>query len=49
MGTLDDSIKLIALAEIEPKIDAVVPTKRTEETFRAVWEGWTLGKTVFMP
>ena len=50
MGTLDDMknmINLIAQAEIEPKIGAVLPMERAEEAFRAMWEGRTLGKTVF--
>jgi len=50
MGTLDNMknmIKLIAQAEIEPKIGAVLPMERAEEAFRAMWEGRTLGKTVF--
>ena len=50
MGTLDDMrnmINLIAQAEIEPKIGAVLPMERAEEAFRAMWEGRTRGKTVF--
>ena len=50
MGTRDDMknmINLIVQAEIEPKIGAVLPMERAEEAFRAMWEGRTLGKTVF--
>lgn len=50
MGTLDDMknmINLIAQAEIEPKIGAILPMVRAEEAFREMWEGRTLGKMVF--
>jgi len=50
MGTLDDMknmMNLIAQAEIEPEIGAVLPMVRAEEAFRAMWEGRTRGKTVF--
>src|SRR5882672_10752155 len=50
MGTLDDMknmMNLIAQAEIKPEIGAVLPMERAEEAFRAMWEGRTLGKTVF--
>jgi len=50
MGTLDDMknmMNLIAQAEIKPEIGAVLPMERAEEGFRAMWEGWTRGKTVF--
>jgi NADPH:quinone reductase-like Zn-dependent oxidoreductase len=50
MGTLNDMenmIRLIAQAGIEPEIGVVLPMERAEEGFRAMWEGKTRGKTVF--
>jgi len=50
MGTLKDMenmIRLIAHAEIQPEIGIVLPMERAEEGLRAMWEGQTLGKTVF--
>ena len=50
MGTLtemEDMVRLIALAGIEPEIGSVVLMERAEEGFRAMWEGKTRGKTVF--
>ena len=50
MGTLkdmEDMVRLMAQAKIEPEIGVVLPMERTEEGFRAMWEGRTHGKTVF--
>jgi D-arabinose 1-dehydrogenase-like Zn-dependent alcohol dehydrogenase len=50
MGTLEDMqnlIRLVANAGIEPEIGAVLPMERAAEAFRAMWEGRTRGKTVF--
>src|SRR5262249_56826878 len=50
MGTLkdlEDMVRLIVRAGIEPEIGAVLPMERAEEGFRAMWEGRTHGKTVF--
>jgi NADPH:quinone reductase-like Zn-dependent oxidoreductase len=50
MGTLNDMenmIRLIAHAEIQPEIGVVLPMERAEEGLRAMWEGQTHGKTVF--
>jgi NADPH:quinone reductase-like Zn-dependent oxidoreductase len=50
MGTLkgmEDMMRLIARAGIEPEIGVVLPMERAEEGFRAMWEGRTRGKTVF--
>jgi NADPH:quinone reductase-like Zn-dependent oxidoreductase len=50
MGTLkdmEDMARLIVRAGIKPEIGAVLPMERAEEGFRAMWEGWTRGKTVF--
>ena len=50
MGTLQDMenmIRLIAQAGIEPEIGTVLPMDRAEEGFRAMWKGKTRGKTVF--
>jgi len=50
MGTLkdmEDMMRLIARAGIEPEIGAVLPMERAEEGFRAMWEGRSRGKTVF--
>jgi NADPH:quinone reductase-like Zn-dependent oxidoreductase len=50
MGTLkdmEDMVRLIALAGIEPEIGSVVLMERAEEGFRAMWQGKTRGKTVF--
>jgi len=50
MGTLkdmEDMMRLIARAGVEPEIGAVLPMERAEEGFRAMWEGRTHGKTVF--
>jgi len=50
MGTLkdmEDMVRLIALAGIEPEIGVVLPMERAQEAFRAMWEGKTHGKTVF--
>ena len=50
MGTLQDMenmIRLIANAGIQPEIGAVLPMDRAEEGFRAMWGGRTRGKTVF--
>ena len=50
MGTLkdmEDMMRLIAQAGIEPEIGVVLPMERAEEGFRAMWEGKTRGKTVF--
>jgi NADPH:quinone reductase-like Zn-dependent oxidoreductase len=50
MGTLkdmEDMVRLIARAGIEPEIGVVLPMERAEEGFRAMWEGRTHGKTVF--
>ena len=50
MGTLKDMenmMRLIAQAGIEPEIGVVLPMERAEEGFRAMWEGRTRGKTVF--
>ena len=50
MGTLkdmEDMVRLIAQANIEPEIGVVLPMERAQEAFRAMWEGKTHGKTVF--
>jgi NADPH:quinone reductase-like Zn-dependent oxidoreductase len=50
MGTLkdmEDMVRLIAQAKIEPEIGVVLPMERAAEAFRAMWEGKTHGKTVF--
>jgi NADPH:quinone reductase-like Zn-dependent oxidoreductase len=50
MGTrqdMEDMMRLIARAGIEPEIGSVLPLERAEEGFRAMWEGKTRGKTVF--
>src|SRR5437588_6932784 len=50
MGTLkdmEDMVRLIALAGIEPEIGTVLPMAGAEDGFRAMWEGRTRGKTVF--
>jgi NADPH:quinone reductase-like Zn-dependent oxidoreductase len=50
MGTLqdmEDMMRLIARAGIEPEIGVVLPMERAEEGLRAMWEGRTHGKTVF--
>ena len=50
MGTLkdmEDMVRLIAQARIEPEIGVVLPMERAQEAFRAMWEGKTHGKTVF--
>ncbi|MEN6441747.1 MAG: zinc-binding dehydrogenase [Syntrophobacter sp.] len=50
MGTrkdMEDMIRLIAQAGIEPEIGTVLPMERAEEGFRVMWEGKTRGKTVF--
>jgi D-arabinose 1-dehydrogenase-like Zn-dependent alcohol dehydrogenase len=50
MGTrqdMEDMMRLIAQAGIEPEIGVVLPMQRAEEGFRAMWEGKTRGKTVF--
>jgi NADPH:quinone reductase-like Zn-dependent oxidoreductase len=50
MGTLEDMenmVRLIARAGIEPEIGVILPMERAEEGFRAMWEGRTRGKTVF--
>jgi len=50
MGTLkdmEDMVRLIAQAKIEPEIGVVLPMERAQEAFRAMWEGKTHGKTVF--
>ena len=50
MGTLkdmEDMMRLILRAGIEPEIGGVLPMGRAEEGFRAMWEGRTRGKTVF--
>jgi NADPH:quinone reductase-like Zn-dependent oxidoreductase len=50
MGTRNDMenlMRLIAQAGIEPEIGTVLPMERAEEGFRAMWEGKTRGKTVF--
>ena len=50
MGTLkdmEDMMRLIVLARIEPEIGVVLPMERSDEGIRAMWEGRTHGKTVF--
>jgi D-arabinose 1-dehydrogenase-like Zn-dependent alcohol dehydrogenase len=50
MGTrkdMEDMVRLIAQAGIEPEIGVILPMERAEEGFRAMWEGRTHGKTVF--
>src|SRR5437016_7027921 len=50
MGTrndMEDMVRLVARAGIEPEIGAILPMERAEEGFRAMWEGRTHGKTVF--
>ena len=50
MGTLkdmEDMMRLIDRARIEPEIGVVLPMERAEEGIRAMWEGQTHGKTVF--
>ena len=50
MGTLkdmEDMMRLMARAGIEPEIGVVLPMERAEEGFRAMWEDRTHGKTVF--
>jgi NADPH:quinone reductase-like Zn-dependent oxidoreductase len=50
MGTLkdmEDMMRLISQAEIEPEIGAVLPMEQAEEGFRAMLAGRTRGKTVF--
>ena len=52
MGTrqdMEDMMRLIAQAGIEPEIGVVLPMQRAEEGFRAMWEGKTRGKTFFTP
>ena len=49
MDTLKDMenmMRLIAQAGIEPEIGVVLPMERAEEGFRAMWEGRIRGKTV---
>ena len=44
MGTRNDMenlMRLIAQAGIEPEIGTVLPMERAEEGFRAMWEGKT--------
>jgi D-arabinose 1-dehydrogenase-like Zn-dependent alcohol dehydrogenase len=51
MGTLkdmEDMARLISRGGIEPEIGVVLPMERAEEGFRAMWEGRTRGKTVFI-
>jgi D-arabinose 1-dehydrogenase-like Zn-dependent alcohol dehydrogenase len=50
MGTLQDMKNLISFivnARMKPEIGQVVPMECAEESFRAMWEGETHGKTVF--
>ncbi|HUE70728.1 MAG TPA: zinc-binding dehydrogenase [Pirellulaceae bacterium] len=50
MGTLkdmQDMMRLISQAGIEPEIGVVLPMEQAEEGFRTMWEGLTHGKTVF--
>ena len=50
LGTLkdmEDMVRLIARAGIEPDIGVVLPMEQAEEGFRTMWEGRTRGKTVF--
>jgi len=50
MGTrkdMEDMMRLIVRAGIEPEIGAVLPMERAEVGFCAMWEGRTRGKTVF--
>lgn len=50
MGTLKDMenlMRLIAEAGIEPEISVVLPMERSEEGFREMWQGRTRRKTVF--
>jgi NADPH:quinone reductase-like Zn-dependent oxidoreductase len=49
MGTLDDMqsmINLIIQSRLEPEIGAVLPMERAKESFQAMWDGKTHGKTV---
>ena len=51
MGTLKDMenmMRLIAQARIEPEIGVVLPMERAEEGFHAMWKGRMRGKTVFI-
>jgi NADPH:quinone reductase-like Zn-dependent oxidoreductase len=51
MGTLQDMKNMISFivgAGIKPEIGQILPMERAEEAFRAMWEGNTLGKTVFI-
>ena len=50
MGTLEDMedmMRLISEAGIEPEIGTVLPMEQAEVGFRAMWEGKTRGKTLF--
>ncbi len=50
MGTrqdMDDMMRLIARAGIEPEIGLILPMERAAEGFRGMWEGATRGKIVF--
>ncbi|HEY2784942.1 MAG TPA: zinc-binding dehydrogenase [Fimbriiglobus sp.] len=50
MGTrldMENMMRLITRAGIEPEIGAVLPMDRAEDGFRAMWDGKTRGKTVF--
>lgn len=50
MGTLkdmEDMMRLIAQAGIEPEIGVVLPMERATEEFREMWDGRTRGKIVF--
>ncbi len=50
MGTLkdmQDMMRLISQAGIEPEIGVVQPMEQAEDGFRAMWEGRAHGKTVF--
>ena len=50
MGTrhdLEDLMRLITQAGIEPKIGSILPMDQAEQGFREMWEGKTHGKIVF--
>ena len=50
MGTLRDMncmMTFIVSARIKPEIGEVLPMERAREAFRKMWQGETLGKTVF--
>ena len=45
---MSNMMDLIGQAGIESQIGTVLPMARAEEAFRAMWEGKTRGKMVFI-